>query len=726
MPAGDRLAQLPPARATFTGREGHLDQLDRELAAGTTVVIVDGAGGAGKTALAAHWGHRVRERFPDGQLYVDLHGFGPTQPVDPRTVLDDWLRLLGADAGRVPGTLEACTAMYRGLLAGREILIFLDNARSADQVRPLLPSGPGCFVVVTSRDQLRGLAALDGARRIGVGPLEPDEATALLSRSIGADRVDLEPAAAAAIVDRCGRLPLAVNIAGDRAVRDHGLASLADLAAELEDVSARLDVLDARDGDPATSVRGVCSWSYDALDDAAARMFRALAVHPGTDFDVLDAAALADLDESVAHPLLDRLTTGHLLERTSAGRWAFHDLLREYAAELADGIDGPVAGSAAIGRLLDRYLAEIVAIPNVPDGGLDSAWLGARRANVVAAARRAIEIGRADFAVAVSSALGSHLDAGGYHHEALLLHGLAIDADDPAESGAAHRRVGIACDRLGRSHDALVHFQRALEVAAACGDAFGEQRARFTVGIGHWRLGEYDRATTELVRCLDLARVADDRHLVAAVLGSLGLVRSALGDYAAAIELHTEAAAIGQELGNPVPQANEIDELGCAYRLTGRYAEAEAHHVRAVEVYRSAGSVEGEADALTHLGLAVAELGRIAEAIGHHERALDLARDLDSPRVIAKALNGLAEARLRSGSRAAAVVLHEQALAVLADVWAPIESARAHDGLGHALLDLDRAPEAVEHWRAALAAYERMRAPQVAAVRQRIAAAATR
>ncbi len=719
--AGIGPTQLPPARATFTGRADHLDRLDRELAAGTTIVIVDGAGGAGKTALAVHWGHRVRDRFPDGQLYADLHGFGPTPPADPRTVLDDWLRLLGADADRVPSTLEASAALYRSLLAGREVLILLDNARSAEQVRPLLPPGPGCFVVVTSRDQLRGLATREGARRIGVGPLEPAEATELLARSIGADRVDLEPRAAADIVDRCGRLPLAVSIVSDRAVRDHGFVSLAALAAELEDVSARLDVLDARDGDPATSVRGVCSWSYGALDPDAARMFRALALHPGADFDVPDAAALAEVDGPVARLLLDRLTAGHLLERRTAERWVFHDLLRQYAVELAEGTDAPRTRAAALDRLLDSYLVGIEAIPGVADGGLHSNWLGSCRANVIAAVRLAVEAGRHDFAVAVSVALAHHLDEVGYHNDAKLLHGYATATDDPRAAGPAWRRLGAACDRLGHSGEALTYFRRALGIATACGDEPGARRASLCVGIAHWRLGEFDRAADELGRCLESASEADDHQLEAAVVGALGLVSSSLGDYPAAIEHHTRSAAVNQRLRNPGTEANELDELGCAYRMNGQYAEAEQHHVRALNLYRDIGSGKGEADVLSNLGLAVAELGRLTEAIDHQERSLRLARGIGSPRIVAKALTGLAEARRRSGAADTAVALHEQALTVLADVSAPTESARARDGLGCALHDLGRHDEAVEHWRTALAMYEGMGSPHADAVRLRIA-----
>lgn len=720
MPDGVRPAQLPPARATFTGRASQLDRLDRELAAGPTIVIIDGTAGAGKTALAVHWGHRVSDRFPDGQLYVDLHGFGPTPPADPRAVLDDWIRVLGPDVDGVPSTLEASAALYRSLLAGRQLLIVLDNARSAEQVRPLLPPGPGCFVVVTSRDELRGLATREGARRVGVGPLELGEATELLARSIGADRVELEPRAAAEIAERCGRLPLAVSIVSDRAVRDHGFVSLTSISAELAEVSARLDVLDARDGDPATSVRGVCSWSYDALDADAARMFRTLALHPGDDFDVPEAAALAKLSAVNAHLLLDRLTAGHLLERAAAGRWTFHDLLREYAAELAVSLDAEGVRAAALDRLFEHYLGELAAVPDVESGGLESEWLGSHRTNVLAGARRAAEVGRVDFAVAVSAALARHLDGGGFHNEAKLLHGYAALTDDPVAASVAYRRLGVACDRLGQSREALAHFRRAMELARASGEDFVALSASLNVGIAHWRLGELDLAAAELVGCLALAREGDHEQVEAAVLGTLGLVSTSLGDYPAAIEHHTRAAAMNSVLGHTVAAANDIDELGCAYRLSGQYDAAEQHHLRALSLYREVGYREGEADALSNLGTARAALGALAEAIDHQSQALRLARDLGSPRIIAKALNGLAEARLRTGSATTAVALHEQALTVLTDVSAPGEVARTHDGLGCALHDLGRHPEAVEHWRTALAEYEQMGSPHAATVRQRL------
>ncbi|WP_279582905.1 NB-ARC domain-containing protein [Fodinicola feengrottensis] len=353
--------QLPSDIAGFAGRADHLATLDALIqpVAGRTpsaVVIsaIDGAAGIGKTALAVHWAHRVSDRFPDGQLYLNLRGFGPGAPVPAADALDTALRSLNVPADRIPADLDARAAAFRSELAGRRLLILLDNARDSDHVRPLLP-GSDSLVLITSRRQLRGLTAREGAQRITVGQLTTPEALSLslLSAAVGAERVAREPAAAAGIVELCDRLPLTVRLAAEPAAR-HPSRPLGDLLSDLHHQRHRLDTF-ALDDAP-TDLRAVFSWSYQALAAPAALLFALLGLHPGNDVSIGAAAALAGLDNRRAAALMDELVSTSMLERRSADRYEFHDLLREYAREVAETELTDRDRSAAIDRLLDWYV----------------------------------------------------------------------------------------------------------------------------------------------------------------------------------------------------------------------------------------------------------------------------------------------------------------------------------------------------------------------------------
>lgn len=318
--------QLPPDVTDFVDRVPQLALLD---ASGPGVWVVTGTAGVGKTGLAVHWGHRTSERFPGGCLYADLRGYGPQPPVPPERVLRGFLRTLGIGASRLSEDVADLAATYRTLLAGRRTLVVLDNAATADQVRPLLPGG-ACTTLVTSRDDLAGLVARDGARRMVLEPLSSSAALTLLRALVG-ERVDAEPDAAALLAEQCARLPLMLRIAAERAVGEPG-SRLGDLTSELADRQRMLDALDAG-GDPQTAARAVLSWSYRALPAAAARLFRLLGPHPGRDIDATDAAVLAGTTPERAASLLRTLAHAHLIEPLGDGRYALHDLLRAYAWE---------------------------------------------------------------------------------------------------------------------------------------------------------------------------------------------------------------------------------------------------------------------------------------------------------------------------------------------------------------------------------------------------------
>ncbi|MFI7127496.1 NB-ARC domain-containing protein [Nonomuraea sp. NPDC050153] len=352
------LGQLPSDTARLAGRGKEIRELDGllavgEPAAGPQVVAVLGGAGIGKSALAVHWAHRVADRFPDGQLYANLRGFEPSaQPADPAEAIRGFLDALGVPAHQIPTSTDARAALFRGTVNGRRLLIVLDNARAAGQIRPLLPGTAGCLVVVTSRDQLTGLVA-GGAAPIVLDPLPAQDALGLLARRLGPARVAAAPEAVHKIAALCSGLPLALAVAAARASTHPGF-SLDDLAAELCGTGNRLDALS--NVDPFADVRTRLSWSYRTLGAQAARMFRLLGLHPEHDVDVPAAAGMCGLPVRQARALLAELHRVHLITESAPGRYAQHDLVRAYAAELAEMHESPAERHEAECRLFDHFV----------------------------------------------------------------------------------------------------------------------------------------------------------------------------------------------------------------------------------------------------------------------------------------------------------------------------------------------------------------------------------
>jgi DNA-binding SARP family transcriptional activator len=361
--------QLPAASRYFTGRAAELEALTCLLEpagpqpGGVVIAALTGMAGIGKTALAVHWAHQVADRFPDGQLFVNLRGFYPSdRPLAPAEAVRGFLTALGMPAAEMPGDTAGRAALYRSLLAGRRILILLDNALDAEQVRPLLPGSPGCVVLVTSRNRLIGLAAADGADLIALGTLTEAEARSLLTASLSNARTEAEPMTVSELIALCAHLPLALCDAAARAAARPALP-LAALTAEMRDERGRLDALET--GEPTTSVRMVFSWSRAKLGQPTARMFRLLGVHPGADITVPAAASLAGLPRSEAYLALAELCDEHLLIEHAPGRYTCHALLHAFAAEGARAHETDAELRTAVHRLVDHYLHTAIAASNL-------------------------------------------------------------------------------------------------------------------------------------------------------------------------------------------------------------------------------------------------------------------------------------------------------------------------------------------------------------------------
>jgi DNA-binding SARP family transcriptional activator/Flp pilus assembly protein TadD len=655
--------QLPPVTAHFVGREAELADLDRLVAAdadadggGTAgAAVLAGTAGIGKTTLALHWAHRAAGRFPDGQLYANLRGFHPTgPPVTPAEVLRGFLDALAVPPHRVPAAVEAQTALYRSLLADRRVLVVLDNARDAEQVRPLLPGGPGCLALVTSRAALTSLVALDGAHPVALDLLGPAEAHRLLARRVGARRLEAEPAAAEEVVGRCAGLPIALGMVAARGAA-HPEFPLAALAAELRDAGARLDAL--ADEDPAGDLRAVFSWSYRALGADAARLFRLLGLHPGPDVGVPAAASLAGLPPERVRPLLAELARAQLLVEHAPGRYGSHDLLRAYAAELARRTDPEPGRRGAERRLLDHYLhtadrADRLLHPArepvpldppapgvVPESPTDHdaalAWFTAEHAALLAAVEHAAAAGWDAHAWQLASAMWTFLDRRGRWSEQAVIGRRAVAAAgrlaDPAARIRTHRNLAYAWTRLGRHADAHVELRHALDLYGGSGDGLGRAHLHRHLSYVCGQQNRHADALDHARQALDLYRAADHRPGQAAMLNGLGWYHAQLGDHEQALAACAQALDLHRELGDRDGQAATLDSLGYVHHRGGRHAEAVLHYRRALELCQELGDRYGEASILRHLGGAHAAAGDTGAARDAWCRALAILDELDHP-----------------------------------------------------------------------------------------------
>jgi DNA-binding SARP family transcriptional activator/tetratricopeptide (TPR) repeat protein len=654
-------AQLPLGVRDFTGRAAELAQLDALLTgsarrpASLVISAVSGTAGVGKTALAVHWAHQVRDRFPDGQLYVNLRGFDPSgAATTPGEAVRGFLDAFGVPPDQIPLGVEAQAALYRSLLTGRRVLVVLDNAREAEQVRPLLPGSPGCLVVVTSRNPLTSLVAAEGAFPLSLDLMSTDDARDLLAGRLGRNHVDNEKQPVEEIVSRCARLPLALVVVAARVVTRPGF-SLTALADELRVARSGLDALDT--GDLSTDVRAVLSWSYEILSTEAARLFRLLGLAPGPHIGAPAAASLAGVPVERAVRLLTELTRANLLAELVPGRYSFHDLLRAYAGELARTLELGSERHAAAHRLLDHYLhtafaAALLLYPQrqpitltsplagveperLTDYGQALAWLSAEHPVLLAAVDEAANAGFDTHAWQLPWALADFLDYRGHWQDQASTQLAALDATrrlaDRHGQAHAHRALGRAHHQLGRDDEAGSHYRRAIELFADLGDRAGQAHTHLNLALVHERRRRHREALEHGESALTLYREAGDHSGQANALNTVGWVRAQLGDHRQALALCEQALRLLQVIGDRRGEATTWDSLGYAHHHLGGHREAVECYQRALDLFEEIGDRRHEADTLTHLGDTRRAAGDLPGARHAWQRALTILDEVGHP-----------------------------------------------------------------------------------------------
>jgi tetratricopeptide (TPR) repeat protein/transcriptional regulator with XRE-family HTH domain len=652
--------QLPAPIRHFAGRERELGVLSALLdgagqAPGPIVIsAVSGTAGIGKTTLAVHWAHRVAERFPDGQLYVNLRGFDPTGTVvTPGEAVRRFLDALDVPAQRIPADLDGQTALYRTLLADRRVLVVLDNARDADQIRPLLPAGAGCLALVTSRNQLTPLIATEDAHLITLGPLSADEALALLTQRLGGERVNTEPEATDAIIARSARLPLALAIVAAHAAA-HPRRPLRTLADALSGGGTGLDALSA--GDPTTDVRTVFSWSYRTLTPDAAGLFRLLGLHPGPDVSAAAAASLAAVPAGRVQPLLTELTQANLIAEPAPDRYALHDLLHAYAADLARTHDTDEQ-STTTGRLLDHYLHTAHAADRLLYPARNRITLTAPRPGVLPEEltdqRQAMDwfVAEASVLLAVLDhaattrfdthtwqltwTLSTFLDQRGRWTELVGVGGIALTAaerlSDPTAEAHAHTTIACAHTRLRHFDDAQAHLECALDRYGRTGDRIAQAHTHHNLGYLADVRGGHATALDHTRQALDLFRAAG--HLVgqANTLNAIGWCYAQMADLRQTLVHCRQALSMLKQLEDFVGQAHTWDSIGYAHRHLGEHTAAIASYQQAVDLYQRIGDRNGEATTLTRLGDTHHDAGDADLADKSWQQALAILDDLAHP-----------------------------------------------------------------------------------------------
>lgn len=763
-------AELPPDVGRFVGRGGELEVLDRAMRAGSAslaITSIDGMPGIGKTALAVHWAHRVKDQFPDGQLYVNLRGYDRGEPVHPQHVMVRFLRSLGVAADQVPVDEDEAVSLYRSTLAGKRVLVLLDNANSVEQVQSLLPGTPSCLVVVTSRDRLPGLAAAHGAYRLSLDTLAGDEAHALMVELLGAERVAAEPDAITDLVRGCGFLPLALRVTGAN-LSMLPYTSVAEYAEELRG-RGRLD------GD---GVRAAFDLSCERLSPASRTVFGLLGLVPGSDCTTDVAASMARKTVLEARAALRELVSASLVQEHAAGRYRMHDLLKEYAAGLVE--DSEVR-TAAVTRLYDFYLALAnaatkVLYPNefrmfnaLPRSGVtvnddDTAlsWLDVERANLLSAISFAAGAGTPAHGWLLVDALRGYLLARGYNAEGvaacraalvaaqaqgdrraeasmqdmlgLLNYNLSAYAEAEEAHTASLALARAICDRaaeanslhnlgrvfmqLGIPVEAASSYARAMAIRSELGDVAGEISSLIFLGVAEMSQANLDAAVDHSQRGLGLARSTGDREMEARALHIKATIIWARGDLETAIRLHTECLDAARDHGNRHLKLATLVYLAEAHCDLGWYDRAEACALDGLTLERSIGERRQRAGCLEMLAVAYDHTGRREAAETHFREALRLSREINFGYGQASVLIGMSRMYRTSARLDDARTTAELALKLMRESGRLLLECRAETELALAMADNGQLTKAGEHaeWAVRMARIRRQRLAEARAL----------
>ena len=733
---------LPRDIGSFTGREAELSRLLAALsgAAGDDglagIYAIDGMAGVGKTTLAVHVAHRLAGRFPDGQFFVPLHAHtAGQQPVDPADALASLLLTAGVAAQHIPPDLEARAALWRDQVAGKNILLLLDDAAGHEQVRPLLPGIAGSLVLITSR---RRLTALEDATVLSIDTLNPADAAALLSRL--ADRPDLGPdaGATAEIARLCGYLPLAIGMLG-RQLKHHPARGGPEVAADLASARDRLAVMRAEN----LSVAAAFDLSYRDLTADQRRLFRRLGLVPGPDIDAYAAAALDETDVETARGRLDELYDHHLISEPAAGRYLLHDLLRQYSRALAAQGEPADAGAARlvnyyahVAAAASKYIATWTtagdrpppgdppgSAPKIASADEAAAWLDAQRPNLHAAVGFAAEA-MPRYAVAIATTMGGFLRSRGHWDRAAGQYQTALSAahragDRPGQAGTLDE-LGLLQQLRGDYPAATATLAQAAALYRDLGDQPGQAHALNHLGLVHQDTGDYQAAAASHRQALALARAAGDPLAEAVSLTDLGQVQQLTGDYPAAVASHRQALAMFRSLGSRFDEADALCQLGFAARAMGDYPAAAAYLQQGLEQFRDLGDRLGQAWALHGLGHLQRATGDYQAASASFSQVLRLYQDLGSRHGVTKVLNSLGGLSLATSAAEEARRYHGQALAIAREIGAHGEEADALAGIGLSFLPGSPA-EAAAPLRGALAIYQRIGSPDAQRIEDTLA-----
>ncbi|MEU0248342.1 BTAD domain-containing putative transcriptional regulator [Streptomyces sp. NPDC006235] len=654
--------QLPARPRGFIGRNEQLALLTEVLGSpdepSRTVVVsaIGGIGGIGKTWLALRWAHEHLDAFPDGQLYVNLRGFDPGgEPVPAHTAVRGFLDALGADRAAIPAEPDAQAALYRSLTADKRLLVVLDNARDTAQAAPLLPGGPTCTVIVTSRNQLAGLTTAHGARPLPLDVLTDTEARHLLTSHLGAERTAAEPEAVATLLKYCAGLPLALSILAARANQSRDI-SLAELAGELRETHTRLDALDT--GDLTADLRAVFASSYRALEAEAARLLRLLGLAPGPDISLRAAASLTALPVPRVRVLLRRLQAAHLVQEHIPGRYRMHNLTRLYAAERARE-DSATGSDDALLRLIDSYLhtahaaaghldphrdriplapARPGAAPEEPaDLAAALAWFTVEHLVLLDAVDMAVRSDRDRYAWLLAHALETYFDYRGHWHDWAASQHTALDAArrlaDPSWQAGAHRSLGSVYTQMGRLDSGHTHFRHALDIYGRLGDQVNQAHTHRGLGWVCDQQGNQEDALAHNEQALALYRQAGHRAGQAKALNNTGWLHIMLGHYRQALTHCAQAVDINQQIGDRHAEAGAWDSLGYAHHHLAQYNDAITCYERALALDREFGDQYGETEILGHLGDTRMAAGDTEAAQLAWRNALEIAGRIDHPAI---------------------------------------------------------------------------------------------